>query len=80
MPDIAYHKDKSKRGFDKMINVWGADHSGYISRVTSAVNALTNNQSSLEVKVCQLVRLTRGKEVVKDVKKIWKLYNIKRNG
>jgi len=65
MPDIAYHKDKSKRGFDKMINVWGADHSGYISRVTSAVNALTNNQSSLEVKVCQLVRLTRGKEVVK---------------
>lgn len=65
MPDIAYHKDKSKRGFEKMINVWGADHSGYISRVTSAVNAITNNKSSLEVKVCQLVRLTRGKEVVK---------------
>ena len=65
MPDIAYHKSKSIRGFKKMINVWGADHSGYISRVTSAVNALTDNKASLEVKVCQLVRLTRGSEVVK---------------
>ena len=65
MPDIAYHKDKSIRGFEKMINVWGADHSGYISRVTSAVNAITDNKASLEVKVCQLVRLTRGDEVVK---------------
>jgi len=65
MPDIAYHKDKSIRGFKKMINVWGADHSGYILRVTSAVNAITDNKASLEVKVCQLVRLTRGDEVVK---------------
>ena len=65
MPDIAYHKSKSIRGFKKMINVWGADHSGYISRVTSAVNAVTDNKASLEVKVCQLVRLTRGNEVVK---------------
>ena len=65
MPDIAYHKDKSIRGFKKMINVWGADHSGYILRVTSAVNAITDNKASLEVKVCQLVRLTRGNEVVK---------------
>ena len=65
MPDIAYHKNKSIRGFKKMINVWGADHSGYISRVTSAVNAVTDNKASLEVKVCQLVRLTRGSEVVK---------------
>ena len=53
MPDIAYHKNKSIRGFKKMINVWGADHSGYISRVTSAVNAVTDNKASLEVKVCQ---------------------------
>ena len=65
MPDIAYHKDKSIRGFKKMINVWGADHSGYILRVTSAVNAITDNKASLEVKVCQLVRLTRGNEVLK---------------
>ena len=65
MPDIAYHKNKSDRGFKKMINVWGADHSGYISRVTSAVNAVTDSKSNLEVKICQLVRLTRGDKVVK---------------
>ena len=52
MPDIAYHKDKFNRGFNKMINVWGADHSGYISRVTSAVDAVTKSKSTLEVKVC----------------------------
>ena len=65
MPDIAYHKDKFNRGFNKMINVWGADHSGYISRVTSAVDAVTKSKSSLEVKICQLVRLMRGGTVVK---------------
>ena len=65
MPDIAYHKDKSDRGFNKMINIWGADHSGYISRVTSAVNAVTNSKSTLEVKICQLVRLIRGGNFVK---------------
>lgn len=65
MPDIAYHKDKFNRGFNKMINIWGADHSGYISRVTSAVDAVTKSKSTLEVKVCQLVRLMRGGNVVK---------------
>lgn len=65
MPDIAYHKDKFNRGFYKMINIWGADHSGYISRVTSAVDAVTKSKSTLEVKVCQLVRLMRGGNVVK---------------
>ena len=65
MPDIAYHKDKFNRGFYKMINIWGADHSGYISRVTSAVNAVTNSKSNLEVKVCQLVRLMRSGNVIK---------------
>jgi len=65
MPDIAYHKDKFNRGFNKMINIWGADHSGYISRVTSAVDAVTKSKSTLEVKVCQLVRLIRGGNVVK---------------
>tara|TARA_B100000927_G_scaffold34061_1_gene24492 strand:- start:104 stop:808 length:705 start_codon:yes stop_codon:yes gene_type:complete len=48
-----------------MINIWGADHSGYISRVTSAVDAVTKSKSTLEVKVCQLVRLMRGGNVVK---------------
>tara|TARA_A100000164_G_scaffold337001_1_gene330205 strand:+ start:34587 stop:36326 length:1740 start_codon:yes stop_codon:yes gene_type:complete len=65
MPDIAYHKDKYNRGFNKMINIWGADHSGYISRVTSAVDAVTNSKSTLEVKICQLVRLMRGGNIVK---------------
>ena len=65
MPDIAYHKDKFNRGFNKMINIWGADHSGYISRVTSAVDAVTKSKSTLEVKVCQLVRLMRAGSVVK---------------
>lgn len=65
MPDIAYHKDKFNRGFCKMINIWGADHSGYISRVTSAVSAVTNSKSNLEVKVCQLVRLMRSGNVIK---------------
>ena len=65
MPDIAYHKDKFNRGFSKMINIWGADHSGYISRVTSAVNAVTNSKSNLEVKVCQLVRLMRSGNIIK---------------
>ncbi|MBN44643.1 MAG: arginine--tRNA ligase [Rhodobiaceae bacterium] len=65
MPDIAYHKDKFNRGFNKMINIWGADHSGYISRVTSAVDAVTKSKSTLEVKVCQLVRLIRGGNIVK---------------
>ena len=48
-----------------MINIWGADHSGYISRVPSAVNAVTNSKSNLEVKVCQLVRLMRSGNVIK---------------
>ena len=65
MPDIAYHKDKYNRGFNKMINIWGADHSGYISRVTSAVDAVTNSKSTLEVKICQLVRLIRAGNIVK---------------
>ena len=63
--DAAYHLDKYKRKFDKLINIWGADHSGYISRVTSAVSAVTNSKSNLEVKVCQLVRLMRSGNVIK---------------
>ena len=63
--DMAYHKNKYDRGFSKMINVWGADHSGYIKRMSSAVKALTENQAELDVKICQLVNLLRGGEPVK---------------
>ncbi|MGC6511442.1 MAG: arginine--tRNA ligase [Parvibaculales bacterium] len=64
-PDIAYHSDKIRRGFNKMIDVWGADHAGYIKRMQSAIAALSDNQASLDVKVCQMVKLMRGGEPVK---------------
>ncbi|MBY0280932.1 MAG: arginine--tRNA ligase [Alphaproteobacteria bacterium] len=53
--DIAYHVDKFERGFSHMIDVWGADHSGYVKRLTSAVKAATQGKTNLEIKVCQMV-------------------------
>jgi arginyl-tRNA synthetase len=55
--DIAYHLDKYRRGGDTMIDVWGADHGGYVKRVNAAVKALTNGAATLDVKLCQLVSL-----------------------
>jgi arginyl-tRNA synthetase len=55
--DIAYHFDKYHRGGDVMIDVWGADHGGYVKRMQAAVQALTNGAASLDVKLCQLVNL-----------------------
>ncbi|MEE2934344.1 MAG: arginine--tRNA ligase [Pseudomonadota bacterium] len=55
--DIAYHRDKFQRGFSNQIDVWGADHGGYIKRVKSAVKAVTDNEATLDVKICQLVKL-----------------------
>lgn len=55
--DIAYHRDKFQRGFSNQIDVWGADHGGYIKRVQSAVKAVTDNEATLDVKICQLVKL-----------------------
>jgi arginyl-tRNA synthetase len=55
--DIAYHRDKVERGFDSMIDVWGADHGGYVKRLQAAVQALTNGAALLDVKICQLVNL-----------------------
>jgi len=55
--DIAYHLDKYRRGGDTMIDVWGADHGGYVKRVGAAVQALTNGAATLDVKLCQLVSL-----------------------
>ncbi len=63
--DMAYHDDKYKRGFKTMIDVWGADHGGYIKRMQAAVKALTDGEGDLDVKICQLVRLFRGGEPVK---------------
>jgi len=63
--DIAYHKSKFDRGFREMIDVWGADHGGYIKRMQAAVKAVTGGKGELDVKVVQLVRLLRAGEPVK---------------
>jgi arginyl-tRNA synthetase len=63
--DIAYHLDKVRRGFRTMIDVWGADHGGYVKRMKAAVQAISDGQASLDVKICQLVRLFRSGDPVK---------------
>ena len=63
--DIAYHKSKFDRGFRSMIDVWGADHGGYIKRMQAAVKAVTGGKAELDVKIVQLVKLLRGGEPVK---------------
>ncbi len=63
--DIAYHKSKFDRGFRSMIDVWGADHGGYIKRMQAAVKAVTGGKGDLDVKIVQLVKLLRGGEPVK---------------
>jgi len=63
--DIAYHDNKFKRGFDTVINVWGADHHGHVARMQGAMEALGYDRNRLEVVLMQLVRLYRGGELVK---------------
>lgn len=63
--DIAYHRSKFVRGFARMIDVWGADHGGYVKRMQAAVTAVTGGEGALDVKLCQLVRLLRDGEPVK---------------
>ncbi|PRX34934.1 arginyl-tRNA synthetase [Meinhardsimonia xiamenensis] len=59
-PDIAYHLDKIERGFDALIDVWGADHGGYVKRMKAAVAALSDGKVPLDIKLIQLVRLFKG--------------------
>ena len=62
--DVAYHLDKFQRGFADMIDVWGADHGGYVKRMQSAVRAVTGEQGALDVKICQIVHMMQdGKPV-----------------
>ncbi len=63
--DIAYHFDKYKRGFGSLIDVWGADHGGYVKRMQSATTAVTEGKASLDVKLCQLVHLMQNGQPVK---------------
>jgi arginyl-tRNA synthetase len=65
VPDIAYHLDKFERGFDHAIDVWGADHHGYIPRMQAALAALSLPEGWLDVALVQLVRVVRGGEEVK---------------
>ena len=64
-PDIAYHYDKVQRGFDQLIDVFGADHGGYVKRMKAAVSALSNDQTSLNIKLTQLVKLFKNGEPFK---------------
>ena len=57
--DIAYHNDKISRRYSELIDVWGADHGGYVKRMSAVVEALTDGEVALDVKLCQLVRVTR---------------------
>ena len=63
--DVAYHSDKINRKFTNLINILGADHTGYIKRITAAVTALSNTRVKLECKVCQLVKLYKNGEPFK---------------
>ncbi|MSO98130.1 MAG: arginine--tRNA ligase [Rhodospirillaceae bacterium] len=63
--DIAYHKDKMDRGFAQLVNVWGADHSGYVKRVKAAIKAFRSNAAELDVLLCQMVRVLNNGEPVK---------------
>jgi len=64
LPDIAYHRDKFARGFELLIDVWGADHHGYVPRMRAAIEALGHDPAELEVPIVQIVRLEReGREV-----------------
>jgi arginyl-tRNA synthetase len=71
-PDIAYHANKFSRGFDKLINIWGADHHGYIPRMKAAIQALGYEADQLEVIINQMVSLFQGGEKVKMSKRTGK--------
>ena len=63
--DIAYHFDKYRRGFRTMVDVWGADHGGYVKRLQAAVKALTGDEGELDVKLCRMVNLMDGGQPLK---------------
>lgn len=70
VPDIAYHLDKFDRGFDYLVDVFGADHHSYVSRLKASIEALGYDKDKLEVRLLQMVRLLRDGEIVKMSKRI----------
>jgi len=75
--DVAYHRDKFERGFSKMINVWGADHGGYVKRMQAAVQALSKGDAVLDVKLCQMVKILDNGEPVKMSKRAGKFVTLR---
>ncbi len=76
-PDIAYHYDKIERGFDQLIDVFGADHGGYVKRMKAAVSALSDGKVPVDIKLCQLVKLSKNGEPVKMSKRAGNFVTLK---
>ncbi|SEA70877.1 arginyl-tRNA synthetase [Thalassobacillus cyri] len=76
-PDIAYHKNKMDRGFNTLINIWGADHHGYIPRMQAAIQALGYEKDTLEVEIIQMVNLFQDGEKVKMSKRTGKAVTLR---
>ncbi len=74
--DLAYHSSKVSKKYDHLINVLGADHTGYIKRISAAVSALSNNQISLTCKVCQLVKLYKNGSPYKMSKRLGEFISV----
>ncbi len=75
--DIAYHEDKYKRGYKHMIDVWGADHGGYVKRMKAAIKAFSNDEAELDVKLCQMVNLLDNGAPVKMSKRAGKFVTLR---
>lgn len=75
--DVAYHVDKFRRGFAEMVDVWGADHKGYIKRMQAAVKATTKGEGELDVRICNLVNLFEGGEPVRMSKRSGKFVTLR---
>ncbi|MGN7310646.1 arginine--tRNA ligase [Alkalicoccobacillus gibsonii] len=77
LPDIAYHEDKFNRGYDRLIDMMGADHHGYIARMKAAVEALGYNREKLDIQITQMVSLVQGGEKVKMSKRTGKAVTLR---
>ena len=68
--DAAYHFDKCKRNFDRLVNIWGSDHIGYIPRMYSLIKAIKNDETYLQILTCQIVSLIQNKQKIKMSKRL----------
>ena len=75
--DIAYHRNKLNRGYDALINVWGSDHKGYVKRMQAAVQALSDNAKTLDIKISEMVNLLNKGEPVKMSKRAGNIITVR---